>query len=345
MTGAVDVSHDRPVLIDRFLEDAFEFDVDAVADATGAVVIGGVMEHIEEAGIHSGDSACALPPYSLSQPIIDEIKRQGELLARRLGVRGLMNVQFAVKDGVVYVLEVNPRASRTVPFVSKATGVPWAKLATEVMLGKTLDEVLRENKLTDAPWPSYVSVKEAVFPFNKFPEVDCILGPEMRSTGEVMGIDQTFALAFAKAQMAAGGSLPTKGTVLISVNDEDKPLIVPIAKQFAQMGFRILSTQKTRETLQTAGIKAEPVSKKQDPAGPYLIDLINEGKVDLLINTPIYWGSSSVESRIRSAAVMHNIPLITTMTGARAAVQAIKALRENDWSVRAIQEYHTDLGC
>ncbi len=265
------------------------------------------------------------------------------MLAARLDVRGLMNVQFAVKDGLVYVLEVNPRASRTVPFVSKATGIPWAKMATEVMLGKSLDLAMSQYGITDAPWPRYVSVKEAVFPFNKFPEVDCILGPEMRSTGEVMGIDQSFPLAFAKAEMAAGTSLPTGGTILVSVNDHDKALIVPIARQFHRMGFKIISTLRTRDALLSAGVPATLVSKKQDPDGPYLIDLINEGKVNLLINTPIYWGSSAVESRIRAAAVAHNIPLVTTITGARAAVQAIRALRAGEWGVRAIQDYHLDL--
>ncbi len=329
----------HPILIDRFLSEATEVDVDCICDGKRAVVCG-VMEHIEEAGIHSGDSACALPPYALSPAIIDEIKRQTEQLAMRIGVRGLMNVQYAVKDDVVYVLEVNPRASRTVPFVSKATGVPWAKMATEVMLGKSLDQAMSERSLDDAPWPKHTSVKESVFPFSKFPGVDCVLGPEMRSTGEVMGIDYSFGLAFAKSQMAAGTALPTGGTVLISVNDHDKPLIVPVAREFKEMGFRIISTRRTRDALAGAGIEVDPVSKIQDPAGPYLIDMINEGKIGLLINTPVFFGSAATESRIRSAAVMHNIPLITTMTGARAAVRAIRALREGDWSVRALQDYH-----
>ncbi len=337
--AATDRQH--PILIDKFLSEAIEVDVDCISDGEKTVVCG-VMEHIEEAGIHSGDSACALPPYSLSPATIDEIKRQTDLLARRLKVRGLMNVQYAVKDDVVYVLEVNPRASRTVPFVSKATGVPWAKLATQIMLGRTLEQAIGDYGLTEAPRPRHVSVKEAVFPFTKFPGIDCILGPEMRSTGEVMGVDASFALAFAKAQMAAGTPLPTSGTVLISVNDHDKPLILPVAREFMRMGFRILSTLRTREALRNSGTEAELVYKMQDASGPYLIDLINDGQVDLLINTPIYWGSSAVESRIRSAAVMHNIPLITTMTGARAAVQAIGALRAGDWFVQALQDYHTE---
>ncbi|NLX15230.1 MAG: carbamoyl-phosphate synthase large subunit [Phycisphaerales bacterium] len=335
----VEAGKGHPILIDQFLSEAVEVDVDCISDGERAVVCG-VMEHIEEAGIHSGDSACALPPYSLSRAIIDEIKHQTEQLAKRLNVRGLMNVQYAVKDDVVYVLEVNPRASRTVPFVSKATGVPWAKLATKVMLGQSLDHVLADRGLTDAPWPQHTSVKEAVFPFIKFPGVDCLLGPEMRSTGEVMGIDQSFPIAFAKSQMAAGVTLPTEGTVLISVNDHDKPLIVPIARKFAEMGFRIISTKRTREALLAEGIAVEPVSKIQDPTGPYLIDMIHAGEVHLLINTPIYWGSAAIESRIRSAAVMHNLPLVTTITGARAAVRAIEAMRSGDWNVRAIQDYH-----
>ncbi|MGB9625294.1 MAG: carbamoyl-phosphate synthase large subunit, partial [Phycisphaerae bacterium] len=332
------VGREHPILIDRFLSEATEVDVDCICDGRRAVICG-VMEHIEEAGIHSGDSACALPPYSLSPAIVDEIRQQTERLAKRLGVVGLMNVQYAVKDDVVYVLEVNPRASRTVPFVSKATGVPWAKLATQVMLGRTLEEALAARGLTDAPWPRHISVKESVFPFNKFPGVDCILGPEMRSTGEVMGIDTSFPIAFAKAEMAAGCKLPLSGTVLLSVNDHDKPLIVPIGREFAEMGFRIISTLRTREALLAAGVPAELVKKVQDAEGPYLIDMINNGQVDLLINTPIYWGSAATESRIRSAAVMHNIPLITTITGARAAVRAIRAMRQGEWGVRPLQEY------
>ncbi len=338
-SASVDEAH--PILIDHFLSEATEVDVDCISDGQRCVVTG-VMEHIEEAGVHSGDSACALPPYSLPPMIIDTIKEQSAALARRLDVRGLMNIQFAVKDGLVYVLEVNPRASRTVPFVSKATGVPWAKMATEVMLGRSLDHVMAAHGLTDAPWPRHSSVKESVFPFNKFPGVDCILGPEMRSTGEVMGIDPRFELAFAKSQIAAGGQLPTGGCVLISVNDHDKPLIVPIAREFADMGFRIVSTLKTREALLAHDVAAELLYKVQDASGPYLIDLINAGEIDLLINTPVYWGSAAIEARIRSAAVMHRIPLVTTMAGARAAVRAIRALREGDWSVRALQDYYAD---
>src|SRR5205085_876759 len=296
----------------------------------------------EEAGIHSGDSSCALPPYSLPPLIVDELKRQTEVLARRLKVCGLMNVQFAVKHNVVYVLEVNPRASRTVPFVSKATGVPWARIATRVMLGESLDDVMRSLGLEEAPEPRHVSVKAVVFPFNKFPGVDCILGPEMRSTGEVMGIDRNFPLAFAKAMDATGHRLPIRGDVLVSVNDTDKPAIVMIAHQLAEMGFRIWSTAKTREVLLANGIEARLVYKLKDQGSPYLIDLINEGKLELLINTPIHWGSATDEGEIRAAAVRRGLPIITRITGARAAISAIRALRRGPLGVRALQDYFGD---
>ncbi len=257
----------HPILIDKFLILATEVDVDAVCDGKQAVVAG-VMEHIEEAGIHSGDSACALPPYSLSPAIIDEIKRQTVELALKIGVCGLMNVQYAVKDEQVYILEVNPRASRTVPFVSKATGVPWAKVATRAMLGESLDKILAEFDLTDTPRPQHTSVKEAVFPFNKFPGVDAVLGPEMRSTGEVMGVDREFGLAYAKSQIASGSSLPTKGTVFISVNNADKPLISPIARQLADLGFNIIATAGTHKVLSDAGIPvaARPEDQRRQAA-------------------------------------------------------------------------------
>jgi carbamoyl-phosphate synthase large subunit len=345
-TAVADREH--PILIDKFLKNATEVDVDCVADFGGAgrengdgrCVVCGVMEHIEEAGIHSGDSACALPPYSLSPAIVDELKDQTMRLARRLNVCGLMNVQYAIKDEQVYVLEVNPRASRTVPFVSKATGVPWAKVATNVMLGRSLQSVMDEMGLADAPWPTHVSVKESVFPFTKFPGVDVILGPEMRSTGEVMGIDRDFGLAFAKGQIAAGGSLPTEGNVLISVNDDDKPVIGAIGRAMAEMGFRIFATEGTRKVLAGVGVEAELVSKTPSRDAPYLLDLIENGTLDLLMNTPLYTGSHSVEGKWRAAATIHQIPLITTITGARAAVSAIRALRGDPWDVRALQDYH-----
>jgi len=344
-TVTVDRAH--PILIDQFLDEAIEVDVDCVADfggpnpagGGGRCVVCGVMEHIEEAGIHSGDSSCVLPPYSLPPLIVDELIRQTEVLARRLSVCGLMNVQFAVKNNAVYVLEVNPRASRTVPFVSKATGVPWARIATRVMLGESLDEAMKRHGVADQPEPRHISVKSVVFPFNRFPGIDVALGPEMRSTGEAMGIDRSFPLAFAKAMEATGQGLPTEGTVLVSVNDTDKAAIVMIAHQLVQMGFRIVSTRKTRETLAANGIEALPVSKTQDAAGPYLIDMIRGRKLDLLINTPIHWGSATSEGHIRAAAVRMGIPLITTIAGARAAVSAIRALRRGPLGVQALQDY------
>jgi carbamoyl-phosphate synthase large subunit len=328
----------NPILIDKFLMIATEVDVDAVCDGKTCVVAG-VMEHIEEAGIHSGDSACALPPYSLSPATIDEIKRQTKELALKIGVRGLMNVQYAVKDGQVYILEVNPRASRTVPFVSKATGVPWAKVGTRVMLGESLDKILAEFGLTDTPRPEHTSVKEAVFPFNKFPGVDVVLGPEMRSTGEVMGIDREFGLAYAKAQIAGGGSLPTTGTVFISVNDADKPLIAPIARQLADLGFNIIATGGTHKVIADAGVPVQLIPKINEGKRPNMLDMIIARTVQLLINTPTSKGKNTDEGRIRAGATIHNVPIVTTVTGARAALAAIRALRQGDWDVRALQDY------
>ncbi len=337
-----------PILIDQFLKHATEVDVDCLSDfgapnpseGGGRCVVCGVMEHIEEAGIHSGDSACALPPYSLSPAIIDELKEQTRLMAKELNVCGLMNVQFAVKDDRIYVIEVNPRASRTVPFVSKATGVSWARMATKVMLGQSLDELMGELGLEDAPWPSHISVKEVVLPFSKFPGVDVILGPEMRSTGEVMGIDKSFGLAFAKAQLASGNDLPTSGRALVSVNDLDKPFIHRIAKALDSYGIEIHATSGTRELLkQELEIDAELVSKDEDGKAPYLLEKIRNKELDLLLNTPLYTGSHSNEGKWRAAAIVHNVPLITTITGARAVVQAIGALRDGRWGVKAIQDY------
>jgi carbamoyl-phosphate synthase large subunit len=354
MARAVDAStvgRDHPILIDKFLAGATEVDVDCVADfgtdgagerhAEPRAIVCGVMEHIEEAGIHSGDSACSLPPFSLTEAVVAEIKRQTELLARRLDVRGLMNVQFAVKDGEVYILEVNPRASRTVPFVSKATGVPWAKLAAKVMIGMSLAEL----GAAAAPRPAHVSVKESVFPFAKFPGVDVILGPEMRSTGEVMGVDMSFAHAFAKSQMAAGVALPTAGRVFVSVNDADKPAIVPLARSLEEMGFEIVSTHGTHQTLADAGVRATRISKLAE-GRPNIADLVANKEVDLLINTPTQHGPASDEGKIRAMATLRQIPLITTVTGARAAVNAIAAMKTppgtpatDAWTVRPLQEY------
>ncbi|HTV47007.1 MAG TPA: carbamoyl-phosphate synthase large subunit [Phycisphaerae bacterium] len=336
--SAVEVADEHPILIDRFLGDATEVDVDAMGDGTDYLVLG-VMEHIEEAGIHSGDSACSLPPFSLSEKIIDEIKKQTLELARALEVRGLMNVQFAIKDDQVYVLEVNPRASRTVPFVSKATGVAWARIAAKVMCGKTLKELGIKGEVIPR---RHVSVKESVFPFNKFPGVDIILGPEMRSTGEVMGIDKEFPIAYAKAQMAAGGSLPTSGTVYVSVRDADKPMIVEPARKLAQAGFDLICTSNTYELLTKSGVKCRRINKMQE-GRPNIIDAMKNKEVQLLINTPTKKGPNTDEGRIRAAAVLHKIPIITTITGAEAATEAILSLKKGDWTVEPIQDYYAEM--
>lgn len=340
------IDRQHPILIEKFLLDAVEVDVDAISDhgqpgrgMGGRCDICGIMEHIEEAGIHSGDSSCVLPPYSLSPALIDEIKYQVKLLARRLGVCGLMNVQFAIQGRVVYLIEVNPRASRTIPFVSKATGVPWAKLATRVMLGQTLDEALRGVDVPDPGTARHVAVKTPVFPFRKLGSVDCVLGPEMRSTGEVMGIDTSYPMAFAKAMLAAGIRLPTSGRVLISVNDADKPRVISVAHELHEMGFEIFSTIKTHQTLAAQGIPSHVVSKHAGEDRPFLLDLIMERKLDLLINTPIHTGSATEEGRWRVATIGLGIPLITTLAGAKAAVGAIRAMRESGMSVTALQDY------
>jgi len=337
-------SREATILVDRFLQDAIEVDVDAVADygfrgQDGSCVICGVMEHIEEAGVHSGDSACALPPYSISPAIIDEIKRQTSQLARRLSVCGLMNVQFAIKGRRIYVLEVNPRGSRTVPFVSKATGIPWAKVAMQVILGRSLAEILHQNNYDPDKFLTHTSVKEAVFPFGKFPGVDVVMGPEMRSTGEVMGIDRDFALAFAKAQYAAGQALPDSGTIYISVNHEDKPFILPITRALYEMGFQFVATEGTGQRLLAAGIHAKLVHKIKEGKNNNAISLIRSGKVQLLINTATVTGKYTDEGRIRAASVRYGVPLITTLTGAKAAVDAIQARKEGVWSVSALQDY------
>ncbi|NNM86725.1 MAG: carbamoyl-phosphate synthase large subunit [Phycisphaerales bacterium] len=335
---AVEVADEHPVLIDRFLGDATEVDVDAIGDGSRYMVIG-VMEHIEEAGIHSGDSACSLPPFSLGAEIVAEIRRQTLALAQALQVRGLMNVQFAIKDDQVYVLEVNPRASRTVPFVSKATGVPWAKIAAKLMCGKTLDGLGIKEEVIPR---KHVAVKESVFPFGKFPGVDVILGPEMRSTGEVMGIDASFPVAFAKSQMAAGGSLPTEGTVYVSVRDGDKQAIVPIAAKLAGAGFDLLCTGGTHAVLTQAGIACRRVNKIKE-GRPNIIDAIKNRQVALLINTPTNKGPTTDEGQIRSAAVMNKIPIITTITGADAAADAITSLKKSDWTVKPIQDFYAEM--
>ncbi|MBN9519630.1 carbamoyl-phosphate synthase large subunit [bacterium] len=334
---APDVSKDRPVLIDQFLENATEVDVDCLSDGA-RTVIGGVMQHIEEAGIHSGDSACVIPPYSLPTNVIDEIKDQARRLAAALNVKGLMNIQFAVAgmrgaDPVVYILEANPRASRTVPFVSKATGVPLARLAALVMAGKTLDELGVKDEVV----PTHYSVKESVFPFNKFPGVDIILGPEMKSTGEVMGIDDRLAMAFAKSQMAANSPLPHSGTVFVSVADRDKEAVAPVVKGFAEMGFRLVATRGTARFLTERGIPVEVVPKIAE-GRPNLLDKMKNGEIALVINTPSGRGSSTDEQRIRAGAVANRVTCITTLSAAEAAAEACRALREQELTVVPLQD-------
>jgi carbamoyl-phosphate synthase large subunit len=331
---AARVAPEHPVLIDRFLEDAFEADVDAIADGTRCV-IGGVMQHIEDAGVHSGDSACVLPPYLIGDSQVEEMRQHTKAFAAALGVVGLINVQYAIKGGVVFVLEVNPRASRTVPFVSKATGVPLAKLAAAVMVGRTLDELGLPDELPVAG----VAVKEAVFPFTKLPGVDTVLGPEMRSTGEAMGLADSFGMAFAKAQIAADGSLPLEGAIFVTVNDSDKPTVVPIVRRFHELGFRIVATEGTQRYLRARGVPAERVMKVHE-GRPNAIDLIVSGEVQLLINTPLGKFPQADDYAIRRAALMHRVPYTTTMSAASAAGDAIIALRSRTGSVRSLQEWH-----
>jgi carbamoyl-phosphate synthase large subunit len=335
MREAVRVSPERPVLIDDFLEDAIEVDVDAAADGTD-VVVGGIMEHIERAGVHSGDSACSLPPKSIPAPVQDEIRRQTASLARELGVVGLMNVQFAVKESVVYILEVNPRASRTVPFVSKAIGRPLAKIAARVMVGRKL----RELGVTEEIVPRHVSVKEAVFPFLKFPGVDTLLGPEMKSTGEVMGIDGSFAMSFAKAQIGAGTVLPLSGKVFVSVLDTDKPAAVAIARRLATCGFGLVATSGTAGALEAAGLAVERINKVRE-GGPHSVDALNRGEIAMVINTPEGAAASMDSFAIRRTALERQVPYFTTIAGAAAAAEGIEMLQRGELSVRALQDYHS----
>ncbi|MGQ9687645.1 MAG: carbamoyl-phosphate synthase large subunit [Desulfobaccales bacterium] len=334
MTSALAASPEHPILIDKFLEDAIEVDVDAISDGR-LTVIGGLMEHIEEAGIHSGDSACVLPPYSLGRDIQEEIKAQTKALAHELGVIGLLNIQFAVKDGRVYVLEVNPRASRTVPFVSKATGVSLARLATKVMLGHTLEEL----GFTREVEPPYFAVKESVFPFRRFPGVDPVLGPEMRSTGEVMGIDVDFGLAYAKAQLAVGQVLPLTGGVLFSVKDPDKPLMVPLVKGFQDLGFTVFGTRGTAACLARHGVEVNEVYKVRE-GRPHIIDRIKNREISLVINTPRGRYTPGDSSSIRRVALEYGIPYTTTFAAAKATLQAIRALKEGRLEVKSLQEYN-----
>ena len=335
---AVIISPDHPILLDKFMENAVEVDVDAVSDGVETYV-GGVMEHIEEAGIHSGDSACVLPPHTIGQDMIEELKRQTKALAAELQVKGLMNIQFAIKGDQVYILEVNPRASRTVPFVSKATGVPLAKLATQVMLGKTINEL--------DPWSQrkhgYVSIKEAVLPFDRFPGVDILLGPEMRSTGEVMGVDHSFGMAFLKSQIASGLILPKGGKIFISVNDRDKPWIVESAGILHELGFDIVATEGTAAFLGQKGIPSQVVRKVYE-GRPNAIDMIKNKEIDMVINTSSGKLTVQDSSSLRHAVILYGLPYTTTMAGARAMVQALKELKGKGLEVCSLQEYHQNGG-
>jgi carbamoyl-phosphate synthase large subunit len=334
MKNAVEATPDRPVLVDRFLEDATEVDVDCISDGE-TTVIGAIMEHIEEAGIHSGDSACVIPPFSLTPAMQDRIRDAAKKLAKALGVRGLMNMQLAVKGDDLYVIEVNPRASRTAPFVSKAIGIPLPKLAAKIMAGKTLKEL----GFTEEVHPKHHSVKEAVFPFSKFQGVDIILGPEMKSTGEVMGIDYDLGMAFAKSQMAAGGTLPTKGNVFISVKETDRPNVVRIAKGYADLGFTLYATSGTGSVISEAGIPVNILPKLASGQRPNVIDLMKNKDMALVINTPSGKNPREDEIKIRTASMQNRIPIMTTLRGADAALKAIKSLQGSEVSVRALQEY------
>jgi carbamoyl-phosphate synthase large subunit len=338
MTNAVDAAPEHPVLVDRFLEDAFEFDVDAIADATGAVVIGGIMEHIEEAGIHSGDSSCVVPPFICPERHLATIRDYTRRVARALKVIGLMNVQYAIKDDVVYVLEVNPRASRTVPYLSKAAGVSLAKIAAKVMTGRTLAELGYTEDIQVAG----VFVKSPVFPFVRFPGVDTILGPEMKSTGEVMGGSTNFGVAFAKAQLSVGQRLPERGTAFVSVNNDDKANLLPIARDLAELGFHLIATRGTAAYLRAYGLIVDVIYKVNE-GRPNIADEIVNRKVDLVVNTPLGRESFFDDRTVRRAAMMHEVPCITTLTGAAAAVSAIRAMRQQDLGVRALQDYYAGI--
>ena len=331
-------SPDHPLLIDKFLEDAVEIDVDAISDGQ-ETIIGGIMEHIEEAGVHSGDSACVLPPQGLLSATVEQIKENTKAMAKELKVVGLLNIQFAIQNGKVFVLEVNPRASRTIPFVSKATGVPLAKLATKAMLGQSLKEL----GLTHEIEPRHLSVKEAVFPFNRFPGVDILLGPEMKSTGEVMGIDKDFGRAFAKSQLAAGQLLPTQGTVLVSVKDVDKDKVYPVVKQLYDMGFNLFATRGTSQYLKDLGIPNRAV-KKIAEGHPHIVDHVKNGDIQLVINTPSGKESAGGSHNIRRAVLRYGLPYATTLSGARAMASGIEALIKGDLTVKSLQEYHKEIG-
>ncbi|MDP2156107.1 MAG: carbamoyl-phosphate synthase large subunit, partial [Nitrospirota bacterium] len=337
MERMVKASPEHPILVDKYLDDAIEVDVDALSDGKD-VIIGGVMEHIEEAGIHSGDSACSLPPYSLSKEIIDEIKRQSKELALELGVIGLMNVQFAVKKDEIYILEVNPRGSRTVPFVSKTTGVPLAKIAAKVMTGRTLKEL----GITTEAQIKHVAVKEAVFPFDKFPGVDTILGPEMKSTGEVMGIDNDFGRAYAKAQAASNNKLPLSGKIVISIRDKDKPGICDLVKRLYAAGFTVIATKGTAAFLGEKGHDVEVINKVNE-GRPHIVDLIKNKEVVFVINTVSGAQAQKDSMSIRRSALQYGVPYTTTVSGAKAVVTAIEQLQKKKINIKSIQEYHRDV--
>ncbi len=340
MRFAVEASPERPVLVDKFLEEAFEVDVDCIADigvGGNTVVVGGMLEHIEFAGCHSGDAAMVLPPHSIWPENIETMRKYTHEMARELKVAGLMNVQFAVKGRNVWVLEVNPRASRTVPFVSKAIGVPLAKLAAKVMTGKKLTEL----SFTEEIWPKYYSGKESVFPFSKFSGQDILLGPELRSTGDVMGIDEDWGLAYAKSQMAAAPALPLSGKLFISVRDSDKKNVAQMAREFKETGFKLCATAGTAKVLAESGLNVQPLFKLAE-GRPNVLDLIKNGEIQLIINTASGKGPQADGVRIRSAAVSHKIPIMTTLAGANAALLGIKALREKGLTVRPLQEYHAN---
>ena len=341
MRYAVEASPERPVLVDKFLEDATEVDVDCICDVghfdhpeEGTIVIGGMLEHIEFAGVHSGDAAMVLPPHTLSKETIETIRSYTHAMARELRVIGLMNVQYAVKDGVVYVLEVNPRASRTVPFTSKTIGVPLAKMAARVMAGAKLIDL----SFTEEIWPDYWAIKESVFPFNRFQGQDILLSPEMKSTGEVMGLDADLGTAYAKSQMAANAPLPLEGKVFISVNKSDKSQIADLAKQFSDLGFELICTEGTARVIQEAGMEVREVRKLAE-GRPNSLDLLKNGEIQLVINTPSGQAPRADEVKIRTTAVYSRVPIMTTLSSAKAAASAIAALKKNGYQVKPIQEY------
>ena len=342
MKFAVEASPERPVLVDKFLEDATEVDVDCITDVghfknpdEGTIVIGGMLEHIEFAGVHSGDAAMVLPPHTLSKSVIETIRKYTHAMARELKVIGLMNVQYAVKGETVYVLEVNPRASRTIPFVSKAIGFPLAKLAAKVMAGKTLKEL----NFTEEIWPKYWAVKESVFPFNKFIGQDILLSPEMRSTGEVMGLDSDLGIAYAKSQMAANSPLPLSGKIFISVSDEHKKEVAAVAKQFADLGFELVATSGTAAVLEKAGLKVQRTLKLLE-GRPNVIDLLKNKEIQFVINTPSGAAPREDEVKIRTTAIYSGTPIATTLSGAKAAALGIAALKKSGYAVKTVQEYH-----